>query len=101
MEGLVSAWIESSMTITNDETLNRLQVAVAGGLGILRYRIQGDTIWLLHVQVPGESQGHGVASKLTQTALHLAKERDLKVVPVCSFIATYIRRHPEYAELLR
>ena len=92
---------ESSMTITNDESLSRLQVAVAGGTGVLRYRIQGDTIWLLHVQVPDEAQGHGVASKLTQTALHLATERGLKVVPVCSFIATYIRRHPEYSAILR
>ena len=89
------------MTISNNESLNRLEVIVAGGMGVLRYRIQGDTIWLLHVQVPEESQGHGVASKLTQTALHLAKERGLKVVPVCSFIATYIRRHPEYSALVR
>ena len=92
---------ERGMTITNDESLNRLQVAVDGGQGVLRYRIQGDTIWLLHVQVPEQAQGHGVASKLTQTALNLAKERGLKVVPVCSFIATYIRRHPEYAAFVR
>lgn len=51
MEGLVSPW-RNSMPITNNETENRLEVSVNGGLGVLRYRIQGDTIWLLHVQVP-------------------------------------------------
>ena len=89
------------MTITNNENQNRLEVAVEGGLGILRYQIARDTMWLLHVQVPPESQGHGVASELTRTALTLAKERGLKVVPVCSFVATYIRRHPEYQPLLQ
>ena len=63
--------------ITNNETLNRLEVSVEGGLGVLRYQIQGNTIWLLHVQVPPEAQGHGVASELTRTALALAKERGL------------------------
>ena len=44
---------------------------------------------------------HGVASELTRTALALAKERGLKVVPVCSFVATYIRRHPAYQPILQ
>ena len=89
------------MTITDNENLNRLEVIVDGGQGILRYQIQRETIWLLHVQVPQEAQGHGVASSLTRAALELAKERGLKVVPVCSFIATYVRCHPEYSTLVR
>jgi hypothetical protein len=47
------------MKITNDESLNRLEVSVEGGLGILRYQIARDTMWLLHVQVPPEAQGQG------------------------------------------
>lgn len=89
------------MLITNNENLNRLEVCVEGGLGILRYQIQSHTMWLLHVQVSPEAQGHGVASELTRTALALAKERGFKVVPVCSFVATYIRRHPEYQPMLQ
>ena len=87
--------------ITDNQSLNRLEVSVVGGLGLLRYQIARGTMWLLHVQVPPEAQGHGVASELTRTALELAKERGLKVVPVCSFVATYIRRHPEYQPMLQ
>jgi uncharacterized protein len=89
------------MKITNDESLNRLEVSVEGGLGILRYQIARGTMWLLHVQVPPEAQGQGVASELTRTALALAMERGLKVVPVCSFVAAYIRRHREYQPMLQ
>jgi hypothetical protein len=48
------------MKITNDESLNRLEVSVEGGLGILRYQIARDTMWLLHVQVPPEAQGQAL-----------------------------------------
>jgi predicted GNAT family acetyltransferase len=87
--------------ITNNENSNRLEVSVNGGLGILRYPIAGDTMWLLHVQLPQEAQGHGVASELSRTALELARERGLKVVPVCSFVAAYIQRHPEYSAIVQ
>ena len=87
------------LKIRNDEALSHLEVSVEGGIGVLRYQIS--PMWLLHVQVPPEAQGHGVASELTRTALELARERSLKVVPVCSFVATYIRRHPEYLAMLQ
>ena len=89
------------MKITNDESLNRLEVPVEGGLAVLRYQFARDAMWLLHVQVPLEAQGHSIASELTRTALELAKKRGLKVVPVCAFVATYLRRHPEYAAMLQ
>ena len=89
------------LKIRNDEALSHLEVSVEGGVGVLRYQVSRDTMWLLHVQVPPEAQGHGVASELTRTALELARERSLKVVPVCSFVATYIRRHPEYLAMLQ
>jgi predicted GNAT family acetyltransferase len=89
------------LNVRNDEGLSRLEVPVEGGLGVFSYQISGDTMWLLHVEVPPEAQGHGVASELSRSALELAKERGLKVVPVCSFVATYIRRHPEYQPMLR
>ena len=89
------------MKIINDKSLNHLEVSVEGGLAVLRYQIAHDAMWLLHVQVPLEAQGHCIASELTRTALELAKERGLKVVPVCSFVATYLRRHPEYAAMLQ
>ncbi len=85
------------MNITNNEGLNRLEVPVQGGLATLRYRIEDGSIWLLHVEVPRESEGRGIASELSRSALALAKKRNLKPIPVCSFVAAYVRRHPESA----
>jgi len=82
------------MGITNNEPSSRFEVAVDGGVGFLRYKVEADTILLLHVEVPPEARGHGVAAELSRAALEFAKERGLKAIPVCSYVAAYMRRHP-------
>lgn len=85
------------MDITNNEASGRFEVAVDGGIGFLRYKIEADTIRLLHVEVPPEARGHGVAAELSRAALEFAKKRGLKAIPVCSYVAAYVRRHPGYS----
>ena len=85
------------MDITNNEASGRFEVAVDGGIGFLRYRIETDTILLLHVEVPPAARGYGVAAELSRAALEFAKERGLKAIPICSYVAAYVRRHPEYS----
>jgi predicted GNAT family acetyltransferase len=70
-------------------------VAVDGGIGFLRYRIDADSILLLHVEVPPEARGHGVAAELSLAALEFAKERKLTAIPVCSYVAAYMGRHSD------
>ena len=84
------------MEITNNEERQQFEVSVDGGTGFLRYRVDNGSILLLYVEVPHQSQGRGVAAELSRTALEFAKQRGLKVVPVCSYVAAYVRRHPEY-----
>ena len=87
------------MSITNNQSLNRFEAALPEGTGFLRYRIDADTMHLLYVEVPPEARGHGVAAELSHAALEFARERGFKVIPVCSYVAAYLRRHPEYAEM--
>ncbi len=46
-------------------------------------------------------EGSGVGESLARTGLEWARERELRVVPVCPFVAAYVRRHPEYEALTR
>jgi predicted GNAT family acetyltransferase len=89
------------MVVTNNERFSRLEAPVEGGVALLRYRIEDDSMWLLHVGVPQEARGQGVAGELSRAALDLAKGRGLKVVPECSYVVAYIQRHPEYAGIVR
>ena len=81
--------------IDNNALASRFEAPVNGGLAVLDYRIAGDTIFLLHVEVPASEQGRGIASRLSQAALKFSRDRGLKVVPRCPFVAAYMRRHPE------
>ena len=78
---------------------HRFELTQDGETAIAAYSLDGDTITFTHTLVPPALEGHGVASTLIAYALSQARERHLKVVPACSFVAAYIERHPESADL--
>lgn len=53
-----------------------------------------------HTEVPVALEGKGIGSALAKYVLEYAKEQGLVVMPLCPFIAAYIRKHPEYKELV-
>ena len=57
-------------------------------------------ITFLHTEVDPEFEGQGIGSVLASTVLDQVRARGLRVVARCPFIAAYIRRHREYADLL-
>ena len=85
----------TDLKIHNNALASRFEVSLNGGLAVLDYRIEGDTAFLLYVEVPVAEQGHGIAGKLSRGALEFARDNGLKAVPRCPFIAAYVRRHPE------
>ncbi len=90
----------NQIPVTNDQGRRRFEVRVGGQTAELTYDIQGDRITLIHTEVPGELEGHGIGGKLAAFALDYAREHGLRVVPSCSFVAAYIQRHPAYADLI-
>ena len=78
----------------------RFETSVDGTTAFAEYRLDGDRIAFTHTIVPPALEGRGVGSALVRAALDAARERGLKVVPRCSFVAAYMRRHPETLDLL-
>ncbi|NJC95738.1 MAG: GNAT family N-acetyltransferase [Anaerolineales bacterium] len=80
---------------------NRFEAWIDNKLSKLDY-IQDDRNFVItHVGVHPAFRGQGVAGKITQVGIEYAKRNSLRVVPMCSYAAAYIRRHPEYAELTK
>jgi predicted GNAT family acetyltransferase len=69
-------------------------------LGQIRYRTERGLVVLVHTDVASSAEGGGVGSALVAGALDDIRSRGLRVVPVCPFVAAYIRRHLEYADLV-
>jgi uncharacterized protein len=90
----------SEPTIIHNVNENRFEIGKDGVLAVLEYSREGEKIIFTHTGVPPALEGQGIASRLARAALEYARVQRLKVVPLCSFVSGYIRKHPEYADLL-
>jgi uncharacterized protein len=81
---------------------HRYEALVDGKLaGFIQYRLQDGRMAMVHAEVEPAYERQGVGSELAKVALADARERGLKVVPLCPFIASYVRRHPDlYLDLV-
>jgi len=89
------------LEITNNESERRFEVTINDLLSKLDYIQDEDTFVITHVGVHPDLRGQGVAGKLTQAGLEFAKEKNLRVIPMCAYAAAYIRRNPQYIELTK
>lgn len=88
------------MEIIHDERARQFRTDVDGHRGVLDYALRGSVMTITHTGVPPAIGGRGVAAELTRVALDAARREGWTVVPACSYAAAFIRRHPEYADLL-
>ena len=86
-------------TIINNKDKSRFELALDGKISMVEYKLFEGGISLNHTEVPPELEGKGIASALAKHVLEYAKANNLKVLPLCPFIYTYISRHPEYKYL--
>ena len=89
-----------NLDILNNENAQRFEVQADGSTAVLTYQRMGRSLILNHIEVPTALEGRGIASHLARTALELARMEHLEVVPVCPYIAGYLRKHPEYHDLV-
>ena len=89
--------------LVNDAEHHRYELRVNGEVaGFVEYRFAAeDRIVFTHTEVDERFEGHGLGSKLARGVLDEARARGWQVVPRCPFIAEYIQRHPDYADLTR
>ena len=90
---------EHGSVIDNGEE-QRFELAVEERVAFIDYQLRNDAIVMAHTEVPEELEGQGIGSALVQGALDLARQRHVNVVPSCPFVSAYIRRHPDYLDLV-
>lgn len=91
---------EQNLTITHDEQAKRFETSIDGHTGYISYQERDDTLVYDHTIVPQELGGRGIGSALVKHALNYAREQNKKVIPQCSFVSSYISKHPDYQDLL-
>ena len=90
----------SEPAITHDVARSSFEAQVDGGVAECVYRLQGGVMNIVDTEVPPASEGRGIAAALVRAALAHARAQGLRVRPSCSYVRTYMRRHPETQDLL-
>ncbi|MDQ1479907.1 MAG: uncharacterized protein QOI44_768 [Actinomycetota bacterium] len=92
---------ENEMTVTDNADADRYELHVGNDLAaFLQYHRNGKRLVLIHTETLAAFAGHGVGAHLVKTVLDEARDRGLRVVPRCPFVARYIKEHPEYQDLV-
>ncbi|MHA1506913.1 MAG: GNAT family N-acetyltransferase [Candidatus Asgardarchaeia archaeon] len=55
---------------------------------------------VLAAYTPEEFRHRGIAPELMKYTVAYAKERGLKIIPICSYAEWYFKKHKEYADIL-
>lgn len=89
------------ITVSDNIDKKRFETKVDGITAYVDYILNSKgMIFLTHTEVPKKIGGRGVASGMVGQVLEVVEDRDLKLVPLCPYVAAYIRRHPEWKRLL-
>src|SRR6266571_2886341 len=87
----------SQPDVVLNEERSRFELEDEGMIAFIDFTRSGDTITLVHTEVPEELEGRGVGSRLVRFALGYIRDNQLKVVPRCPFVASYLKHHPDEA----
>ncbi|MEM0362083.1 MAG: GNAT family N-acetyltransferase [Sulfolobales archaeon] len=71
-----------------------------GSKAFLGYKVEDNKMFILETYTPPQHRGQGVAKLLVEKALEMARERGLKVVPICSYSIHYFIKNPNMRDLL-
>lgn len=86
--------------IHHDPEAARFTTTVDGHVARVDYRLLAGSMEIRHTVVPAAIAGGGIASRLTRAAFDHARDQGLRVKPACAYAVDWVKRHPEYQQLL-
>ena len=89
----------SAPTVSDNATEQRFEHETEHGTAVLDYRRDGDRLILSHTEVPEAAEGEGIGGALVRAAFDHARREGLRVVPVCPFVAAWLERNPDQADI--
>jgi predicted GNAT family acetyltransferase len=89
------------MKLTKNAAENRYELHIDGVLiGVADYYQNGSSVVIPHTEINPSHGGQGLGGQLVGFALDDIRAQGMHVVPACPFVGVYIRRNPDYADLL-
>ena len=91
----------SDPTVVHDPDETRFELLLDGTrVGVVEYRPAGASVIVAHTEIDPGHEGEGLGGVLVEAALEGIRDMGKTVIPTCPFTAAYIKRHPEWVELV-
>ena len=90
----------TEVNVRHNPAANRFEAVVDGHLAVAEYQPEGGRVVFTHTFVPSELRGRRIAEKLVRSALEWMRAEGKRIVPSCSYVAAFVRRHAEFQELV-
>ncbi len=90
----------SDKELFNNKEANQFELHFDEGPALIEYVIRDNKIHLTHTEVPQSLKGKGVAGVLVEKVLQYIKEKEMILVPMCSYVARYVDNNPQWHSLL-
>ncbi|MPY47890.1 GNAT family N-acetyltransferase [Streptomyces acidicola] len=90
----------AATTVERADSRNRYEILVDGKrAGLTAYRDRGEQRVFFHTEVDDAFAGQGLASRLVQEALTDVRASGKRIVPVCPYVAKFLKKHDEFADI--
>jgi predicted GNAT family acetyltransferase len=90
-----------TLTVRDNPERHRFEVDLGDGMfAIAEYTLPAGKMMFTHTEVPEAHEGKGIGTMLIRFALDAARERGLKVIPICPFFAAYMQKNADTHDLL-
>ena len=86
--------------LVNNTAGGRFEMEVEGATAFIKYKNMPDAVALLHTEVPPALEGRGVAAALVEKTFMYLEERNQKIVPLCPYVAAFLKRQPEWNKII-
>ena len=87
-------------TLIDNSEEKRYEFRIGDQAPRIEYIRTKDKIYLTHTEVPDELEGQGIGSSLVRAVLEDIEKKNLTLVPLCPFVAGYIKENPEWKKLV-
>ena len=90
-----------SAAVHDNAERHRFEIDLGDGqFAFAEYSLPAGKIIFTHTEVPPSHEGRGIGTRLIEAGLAAARERGLKVIPICPFFADYMQKHADVHDLL-
>jgi len=86
--------------VRDNKENNRFEFQIENLTAFVNYEFIMGKLAIQHTEVPQELKGKGIGSKMVSHILNMAKENGIKIYPFCPFTSGYIKKHPEWMEVV-